>query len=109
MDEELKVYLDGMKSDMRDMKRELIAHTDASLDQAKRELREHTDASLDLTKRELREHTETVETRLLGEFFKWARTSDLRYRQGHAVVGALDDRVQAAEDRIAELERRKAG
>ena len=142
MDEELKVYLDGMKSvmlgmksDMLDMKRELrehtdaslselrehtdasldqakrelIAHTGASLDQAKRELREHTDASLDLAKRELREHTEVVETRLLGEFFKWARTSDLRYRQGHAVVGALDDRVQAAEDRIAELERRKAG
>ena len=127
MDEELKVYLDGMKSvmlgmksDMLDMKRELREHTDASLselrehtdaslDQAKRELIAHTDASLDLAKRELREHTEVVETRLLGEFFKWARTSDLRYRQGHAVVGALDDRVQAAEDRIAELERRKAG
>ena len=133
MDEELKVYLDGMrsdmlsmkndmlsmksdmlsmksdtlsvKSDMLDMKRELIAHTDASMS----ELREHMDASLDQAKRELREHTEAVETRLLGEFFKWARTSDLRYRQGHAVVGALDDRVQAAEDRIAELERRKAG
>ena len=103
MDEELKVYLDGMKSDMHsmksdmlgmkndmlDMKRELIAHTDASIS----ELREHMDASLDQAKRELREHTETVETRLLGEFFKWARTSDLRYRQGHAVVGALDDRV----------------
>ena len=126
MDEELKVYLDGMRGDMlgmktdmlemksdmlgmkRDMldtKRELIAHTDSSLS----ELREHMDASLDQAKRELREHTEVVETRLLGEFFKWARTSDLRYRQGHAVVGALDDRVQAVEDRIAELERRKAG
>ena len=116
MDEELKVYLDGMKSDMLDMKRELIAHTDTSVsemiahtDASLSELREHVDASLDQAKRELREHTEVVETRLLGEFFKWARTSDLRYRQGHAVVGALDDRVQAVEDRIAELERRKAG
>ena len=116
MDEELKVYLDGMKSDMLEMKRELIAHTDASLSELREhtdaslsELREHVDASLDQAKSELREHTEVVETRLLGEFFKWARTSDLRYRQGHAVVGALDDRVQAVEDRIAELERRKAG
>ena len=123
MDEELKVYLDGMKSDMLsmksdmlDMKRELIAHTDTSVSEmiahtnaSLNELREHMDASLDQAKRELRDHTEAVETRLLGEFFKWARTSDLRYRQGHAVVGALDDRVQAAEDRIAELERRKAG
>ena len=127
MDEELKVYLDGMRSDMLEIKRELIAHTDASLSELREhtdaslselrehmdaslsELREHVDASLGQAKRELREHTEFVETRLLGEFFKWARTSDLRYRQGHAVVGALDDRVQAAEDRIAELERRKAG
>jgi hypothetical protein len=69
MDEELKTYLNAMKS-------------------------------------ELREHTEAVETRLLGEFWKWARTADARYRQGHAVVGALDDRVQAIEDRVADLERR---
>lgn len=59
--------------------------------------------------RRLRDHTESVETRLLEEFWKWARTSDARYRQGHAVVGALDDRVQAVEDRVADLERRKAG
>jgi len=63
---------------------------------------------LDNMKRELREHTEAVETHLLGEFWKWARTADARYRQSHAVVGALDDRVQAVEDRIADLERRKA-
>ncbi len=72
MDEELKVYLDGITSEMRDMKRELIAHTDASLGEAKREMIAHTDASLEQAKRELREHTEAVETRLLGEFFKWA-------------------------------------
>ncbi|MGA2713842.1 MAG: hypothetical protein ABSG41_12115 [Bryobacteraceae bacterium] len=29
----------------------------------------------------LREHTEVVETRLLGEFWKWAKTTDARYRQ----------------------------
>jgi uncharacterized protein YceH (UPF0502 family) len=54
----------------------------------------------------LRAHTEEVETRLLSEFWKWARTADARYRQGNAVVGALDYRVQAIEDRVAELERR---
>jgi hypothetical protein len=53
-------------------------------------------------------NNEATETRLLNEFWKWARTSDARYRQSHAVVGALDDRVQAIEDRVAELERRKA-
>ena len=55
-----------------------------------------------------REHTEAVETRLLGEFWKWARTADARYRQSHSVVGALDERVPAVEDRVADLERRRA-
>ena len=59
-------------------------------------------------KRELREHTETVETRLLTEFWKWAKTADARYRQNQAVVGAMDDRVGAVEDRVSELERRRA-
>ena len=70
---------------------------------------EELKAYLDETKRELMAHTEAVETRLLGQFWKWARTADARYRQNHAVVGALDDRVQAVEDRVADLERRKAG
>jgi polyhydroxyalkanoate synthesis regulator phasin len=78
MDPELKQYLDDIKREMQTMKRELL------------------------------DHTEAVETRLLAEFWKWARTADARYRQSHAVVGALDDRVQAVEDRVADLERRKA-
>ena len=36
---------------------------------------------LDDMKAELRQHTEEVETRLLGEFWKWARTADARYRK----------------------------
>lgn len=64
-------------------------------------------AYLDEMKRELREHTEQVETRLLSEFWKWARTADARYRQSTGVVGALDERLQAVEDRVAELERKR--
>ena len=32
------------------------------------------------TKAELRTHTEEVETRLLSEFWKWAQTTEARYR-----------------------------
>lgn len=32
-------------------------------------------------KAEMKEHAERVETRLLSEFWKWARTADARYRQ----------------------------
>jgi hypothetical protein len=61
MDEELKRYLNAMKQEMQGTKRELIE-------------------MLYSTKRELIDHTEAVETRLLGEFWKSARTADARYR-----------------------------
>jgi hypothetical protein len=55
MDPDLKSYLDSMET----------------------RLREHSEAM----ETRLREHTETVETRLLSEFWKWARTADLKLRQ----------------------------
>jgi hypothetical protein len=60
MDNELKQYLEAMEV----------------------RLREHTDA----VEMRLREHTEAVETRLLGEFWKWAKTTDARYRQHQGTV-----------------------
>jgi len=52
----------------------------------------------------LREHTEAVETRLLREFWKWARQADARYRQHHSAVTGLDERVMLVEDRITAVE-----
>jgi hypothetical protein len=61
----------------------------------------------------LREHVseqcEKVETKLLTEFHKWGSSADARYRQTHAVVGGIDERMLAVEDRVSALERdRKA-
>ena len=72
---------------------------------------EELKAYLTEMKRELKEHTESAEARLLGEFWNWAKTADIRYRQGTSVVGFLNDRLEAIEHRVAELERdrRKAG
>jgi hypothetical protein len=79
MDADLKAYLEAMETRMR----------------------EHTEEM----KRELREHTETVETRLLLEFWKWARQADARYRQHHSAVTGLDECVMLVEDRITGIER----
>jgi hypothetical protein len=38
-------------------------------------------ADLDAMRTELKAHTELVETRLLSEFWKWARSSEIRSRQ----------------------------
>lgn len=56
----------------------------------------------------LREHTEAVETKLLTEFWKWAKTAEMRYKQDHAAVAGIDSRLEAIEDRVSELERRRA-
>jgi hypothetical protein len=68
------------------------------------ELRTH----LERMENRLREHSEAVETRLLSEFWKWARTADARYRQNQGVVKGLEERVMVVEERISDLERRDA-
>ena len=101
MDQELKVYLDslktgiqqdlaGLKADMTGMKADMTG-LKADMGTLRADIREE----MGEMKRELREHTETVETRLLTEFWKWAKTADARYRQNQAVVGAMEDRVGA--------------
>ena len=113
MDEQLKAYLDNLMLGLGQLRGELapirgdLAQLRGDLAQLGGDLAQLR-GDLAQTKQELREHTEAVETRLLGEFWKWARTADARYRQSTAIVGSLDDRVQAVEDRVAELERRKA-
>lgn len=99
MDQELKSYLESISGNLAELKHDMSG--------VKQEIAGIKQDMVSLEIR-LREHTESVETRLLTEFWKWAKTSDARYRQGQAVVGALDDRVQAVEDRVADLERRRA-
>ena len=107
MDQELKAYLDALKTgiqqDLAGLKAD-ITGLKADMGTLRADIRQE----MGEMKRELREHTETVETRLLTEFWKWAKTADARYRQNQAVVGAMDDRVGAVEDRVSELERRRA-
>jgi hypothetical protein len=74
-----------------------------------RDMDEELKQYLNAMEARLREHTENVETRLLGEFWKWARTADARYRQSAGQVTGLADRVEIVEDRISALERRNAG
>jgi hypothetical protein len=57
---------------------------------------------------ELKAHAETIETRLLSEFWKWARTSEIKARQQGGSISALDERLTVVEERISQLERRRA-
>ncbi len=99
MDEEIKSYLVAITGQLSELKSDVGS---LKSDVAALQVQEAE------TRREIREHTEAVETRLLTEFWKWARTADARYRQAHSATGAIDDRVQLLEDRVAELERKRA-
>ena len=77
MDEELKTYLDAKFAEVGTK----LAGVDgrfAEVDVKLAELRAHVS-----------EECEKVETKLLGEFWKWGRTSDMRTRQALAESAAL--------------------
>jgi hypothetical protein len=69
------------------------------------ELRQYLDKKFAESEERQNRHTEMVETRLLTEFWKWARTADARYRQAHGTVNGLDERVGLVEDRVTAIER----
>jgi hypothetical protein len=50
-----------------------------------------------------------LETKIITEFHKWGRTSDMRTRQAITDTGLLGERMLAVEDRISALERERRG
>ena len=59
---------------------------DAGLKQHLHEMELRIAERMDALELRMRDHTESVETKLLGEFWKWARTAGARYRQNEGVV-----------------------
>ena len=78
MDQELKQYLEAMEARTAAMERRLEARI------------------------------EKVETNLLSAFHGWARGMEIRVRGVSGMATGFDERLALAEERISELERRKA-
>ena len=93
MDPDLKQYLDGMhielRTEMKDMRTEL-----------RTEMKD--------MRTELRGEIEKVETNLLRAFHGWARAMEIRVRGVSAVAVGFEERLAMAEERISEVERRRA-
>jgi uncharacterized protein YicC (UPF0701 family) len=79
MDAELKTHLEAMESRLQ-----------AKIAEVESGLKDYTDERLKKLELRLREHTETVETRLLSEFWKWARASDIKARNHSTSLAAMD-------------------
>lgn len=61
---------------------------------------------IDDLRTELKADIERVETNLLTEFHKWARTHEIRSRSISTAVIGFDERLYLLEDRLAEVERK---
>jgi hypothetical protein len=51
---------------------------------------------------------EKAETNLLTAFHGWARSMEIRVRSVSTITAGFDERLALAEERISELERKKA-
>jgi len=56
----------------------------------------------------LGQRIEKVETKLLTAFHTWSRSMEIRVRSTSSAVSNFDERLSLVEERISELERRKA-
>jgi len=108
MDQELKTFLEGMEQRLQASVVTSEQRLQASVVTSEQRLQASIVEAVTASELRCRAHTEEVETRLLTEFWKWARTADARYRQHQAIVTGLDLRVQTIEDRLSDLEQRKA-
>ncbi len=64
--------------------------------------------SIDRRFEETDKRIEKVETNLLGAFYGWARPMEIRVNGMVSTVMGFEERLALAEQRISELERRKA-
>jgi len=87
MDEDLKQHLDAMEA-------RLMERLAGRIDAVEDRIKDHISRS---------DHD--LETKIITEFHKWGRTSDMRTRQAITDVGLLGERMLAVEDRISALER----
>jgi len=106
MDEELKAYLDSMKAEFKAVRAEIqsvgtglgaeIQSVGTGLGAEIQSVRTGLKEESQLIRTELKAHVseecEKVETKLLTEFWKWGRTSDMRTRQALAETSALSER-----------------
>ena len=100
MDAELKTYLEGKFAQV-DKRFEQI---DARFEQVDKRI-----AEVDANFAQIREELHDTETRLLSEFWKWGRTTEIRVRRLETLDATTADRLAAMEERIFTLERKAAG
>jgi hypothetical protein len=108
MENDLKQYLEAMES-------RINAHVDVRVDSMEQRIYAHVDARFGVveTNAESMEtringRIEKTETNLLTAFHGWSRSMEIRVRSVSGMVTGFDERLAHVEERVSELERRRA-
>jgi hypothetical protein len=116
MDDELKTTLLAMED-------RLVARIDKSsaaledrlvarMDKSSAALEDRLVARMEKTEAALEERLlariEETETKLLSAFHGWARPMEIRQRSTTSIVTGFDERLSLVEERVSQIERRKA-
>jgi hypothetical protein len=121
MDADLKQHLEELEARLNerleDVEARLKAHTSGQIDAAEQRLEGKLDAAeqrlegkLDAAEQRLKDFVRNskheMETRIVAEFQRWGRTSDMRTKDALTDLAALAERMLAVEHRVSALERR---
>src|SRR5438270_857108 len=105
MDPELRAYLEGMETRLRESFEARLRDNAESMEVR---LREYTDQRSESMEARLREYTdqrsEMIETRLLRAFRNFSHPVEARLRVQKASTRAFNERLDAIEDRVEFLE-----
>lgn len=97
MDAELKQHLEAMEARFEQM--------EVRIEQMENRIMERVGGRIDASEERLKDFIraadQDMETKIIGEFWKWASTSDIRTRQVMDTTRSLNDRLLNAEDRIS--------
>jgi hypothetical protein len=96
MDQELKQYLESMESRINGRFGVIDARFDAM------------ETNAEAMETRINARIEKTETNLLTAFHSWARSMEIRVRSASGSVTAFDERLAHVEERVSELERRRA-
>ena len=106
MDTELKQYLEGMETRLSERVGAVEARIDATEARIMQRVDGRIDAVEDRLKDFIRQADLDLETKIVGEFWKWGRTSDMRTKQALDTSSSVSERLLAVEDRVSALERK---
>jgi hypothetical protein len=92
-----------------DFEKRIMERVDARFTDFEKRIMERVGGRIDAAEERLKEFIgnadRDLETKIIREFWKWARTSDLRTNQAISTSQSVSDRLLAVEDRVTALER----